>query len=152
MTIMDTPGHVDFSAEMERTLQILDYAILLINGTDGIQGHVFTLWKLLARYNIPTFIFVNKMDQSGTDRGKLLTELRERLSEHCLPFDVPQDEKWKESIAMCSESLLEQYLNTGDISPESIKTAIANRLMFPCIRRSLGQEFLRLQEMKKGIV
>lgn len=151
VTIMDTPGHVDFSAEMERTLQILDYAILLINGTDGIQGHVFTLWKLLARYNIPTFIFVNKMDQSGTDRGKLLTELRERLSEHCLPFDVPQDEKWKESIAMCSESLLEQYLNTGDISPESIKTAIANRLMFPCFFGS-ALKVQGIEELIQGMV
>ncbi len=91
ITFMDTPGHVDFSAEMERTLQILDYAVLVINGMDGIQGHVATLWKLLARYHIPTFLFVNKMDQSGTDRGKLLEELQERLSEHCIPFDVPQD-------------------------------------------------------------
>ena len=100
VTFMDTPGHVDFSAEMERTLQILDYAVLVINGMDGIQGHVLTLWKLLKRYCIPTFLFVNKMDQSGTDRNKLLTELQERLSEHCISFDVSQDEEWKESVAM----------------------------------------------------
>ena len=103
VTFMDTPGHVDFSAEMERTLQILDYAVLVINGMDGIQGHVLTLWKLLKRYHIPTFLFVNKMDQTGTERGKLLKELQERLSEHCLPFDVPKDEEWKESLAMCTE-------------------------------------------------
>ena len=83
VTFMDTPGHVDFSAEMERVLHILDYAVLVINGMDGIQGHVMTLWKLLKRYHIPTFLFVNKMDQDGTDRQKLLAQLQERLSEHC---------------------------------------------------------------------
>ncbi len=132
VTFMDTPGHVDFSAEMERTLQILDYAVLVINGMDGIQGHVLTLWKLLKRYHIPTFLFVNKMDQNGTDRGKLLAELKERLSEHCLPFDVQQDEEWKESIAMCTEELMEQYLETGEIALDEIKAAIAERKIFPC--------------------
>jgi len=132
VTFMDTPGHVDFSAEMERTLQILDYAVLVINGMDGIQGHVLTLWKLLAKYNIPAFLFVNKMDQSGTNRGKLLGELQERLSDHCIPFDVPQDEEWKENLAMCTEELMEQYLETGDIMEESIKASIAERHIFPC--------------------
>ena len=132
VTFMDTPGHVDFSAEMERTLQILDYAVLVINGMDGIQGHVLTLWKLLARYHIPTFLFVNKMDQSGTDRGKLLAELQERLSDHCIPFDAEQDDEWKESVAMCTEELMEQYLETGEISLDAIKESIANRHIFPC--------------------
>ena len=132
VTFMDTPGHVDFSAEMERTLQILDYAVLVINGMDGIQGHVLTLWKLLKRYRIPTFLFVNKMDQSGTNRGKLLKELQERLSDHCIPFDVPQDEEWKESVAMCTEELMERYLECGEISAKDIKNAIAERHIFPC--------------------
>lgn len=132
VTFMDTPGHVDFSAEMERTLQILDYAVLVINGMDGIQGHVLTLWKLLSRYHIPTFLFVNKMDQSGTDRGKLLKELQERLSDHCIPFDVAQDDEWKESVAMCTEELMEQYLETGEIALGDIKESIANRHIFPC--------------------
>ncbi|MBQ8846051.1 MAG: GTP-binding protein, partial [Lachnospiraceae bacterium] len=132
VTFMDTPGHVDFSAEMERTLQILDYAVLVINGMDGIQGHVLTLWKLLSRYHIPTFLFVNKMDQSGTDRAKLLKELQERLSDHCIPFDVSQDDEWKESVAMCTEELMEQYLETGEIALDDIKDSIANRHIFPC--------------------
>ena len=132
VTFMDTPGHVDFSAEMERTLQILDYAVLVINGMDGVQGHVLTLWKLLKQYHIPTFLFVNKMDQSGTDREKLLEELQERLSEYCIPFDVPQDEDWKESVAMCTEGLIEQYLESGELAPEDIKRAIAERHIFPC--------------------
>ena len=132
VTFMDTPGHVDFSAEMERTLQILDYAVLVINGMDGIQGHVLTLWKLLSRYHIPTFLFVNKMDQSGTDRAKLLKELQERLSDRCIPFDVAQDDEWKESVAMCTEELMEQYLESGDVAMEDVKNAISKRHIFPC--------------------
>jgi len=132
VTFMDTPGHVDFSAEMERTLQILDYAVLVINGMDGIQGHVLTLWKLLSRYHIPTFLFVNKMDQSGTDRAKLLKELQERLSDRCIPFDVAQDDEWKETVAMCTEELMEQYLESGDVAMEDVKNAISNRHIFPC--------------------
>ena len=84
VTLLDTPGHVDFSAEMERTLQVLDYAILVINGADGVQGHTMTLWRLLARYQIPTFLFINKMDQDGTDKEKLLVELKKRLSDNCV--------------------------------------------------------------------
>ena len=86
ITLLDTPGHVDFSAEMERTLQVLDYAILVINGADGVQGHTMTLWRLLARYQIPTFLFINKMDQDGTDKEKLLAELKKRLSDNCVDF------------------------------------------------------------------
>ena len=151
VTFMDTPGHVDFSAEMERTLQILDYAVLVINGMDGIQGHVLTLWKLLKRYDIPTFLFVNKMDQSGTDRGKLLRELQERLSDHCIPFDAVQDEEWKESVAMCTEELMEQYLENGDIASEDIKTAIAKRHIFPCFFGS-ALKIHGVEELLQGLV
>ncbi len=150
VTFMDTPGHVDFSAEMERTLQILDYAVLVINGMDGIQGHVLTLWKLLKRYHIPTFLFVNKMDQSGTDRGKLLKELQERLSDHCIPFDVPQEEEWKESVAMCTEELMEQYLETGELAMEDIKSAIANRHIFPCFFGS-ALKIQGIEELLQGL-
>jgi len=132
VTFLDTPGHVDFSAEMERTLQVLDYAILVINGMDGIQGHVLTLWKLLKRYEIPTFLFVNKMDQSGCNRGKLLRELQERLSEGCIPFDEERDEAWQESVAVCSERLMEEYLEKGTLSEEEIRKAITGRKIFPC--------------------
>ncbi len=151
VTFMDTPGHVDFSAEMERTLQILDYAVLVINGMDGIQGHVLTLWKLLKRYEIPTFLFVNKMDQSGTDRGKLLTELQERLSDHCIPFDVPREEEWKETLAMCTEEMMEQYLETGDITFESIVSAIEKRRIFPCFFGSALKVF-GVEELLHGLV
>ena len=151
VTFMDTPGHVDFSAEMERTLQILDYAVLVINGMDGIQGHVLTLWKLLKRYHIPTFLFVNKMDQSGTDRGKLLSELQERLSDHCIAFDVPQDDSWKESVAMCTEDLMEQYLETGELVTEDIKTAIAQRHIFPCYFGS-ALKIQGVKELLQGLV
>ena len=151
VTFMDTPGHVDFSAEMERTLQILDYAVLVINGMDGIQGHVLTLWKLLKRYNIPTFLFVNKMDQSGTDREKLLVALQERLSDCCVPFDVSQAEEWKESVAMCSEALMEQYLETGDIALADIKTAIAERHIFPCFFGS-ALKIQGVEELLQGVV
>ena len=151
VTFMDTPGHVDFSAEMERTLQILDYAVLVINGMDGIQGHVLTLWKLLSRYHIPTFLFVNKMDQSGTDRKKLLQELQERLSDHCIPFDVPCDEDWKESVAMCTEDLMEQYLETGDMEEKDIREAIAGRHIFPCFFGS-ALKIQGVEELLQGIV
>ena len=91
VTLLDTPGHVDFSAEMERTLQVLDYAILVISGADGVQGHTLTLWGLLKRYDIPTFLFVNKMDQPGTDQGKLLRELQEKLDANCVAFTMWED-------------------------------------------------------------
>ncbi len=145
VTFVDTPGHVDFSGEMERTLQILDYAILVINGMDGIQGHVMTLWKLLKRYEIPVFLFVNKMDQIGTEREQLLMELQERLSEHCIPFDVEQREEWLETLAMCSEELMEQYLESGELSKEQICQAIASRTIFPCFFGSA----LKMQGIEK---
>lgn len=133
ITILDTPGHVDFSAEMERTLQVLDYAILVISGADGVQGHVQTLWKLLKRYEIPVFLFINKMDQEGTDRQAILCELQKRLDESCVDFSMEQDsDEFMERIAMCEEGLLEKYLERNSISAEDIKYAIVNRKVFPC--------------------
>lgn len=133
VTLLDTPGHVDFSAEMERTLQVLDYAVLIINGADGIQGHTRTLWNLLCRYGIPAFLFVNKMDQEGTDRGKLLAELKEGLDEDIIAFDdVSGREDFFESVAMCDEAVLEEYLQTGEIADESIARLIRSRRIYPC--------------------
>lgn len=136
MTLIDTPGHVDFSAEMERTLQILDYAVLLISGADGVQSHVETLWRLLKKYEIPTFLFINKMDQPGTDRTSLLLELQKKLDEHCIDFsaadDPLSDPETAEALALCEESLLEQYLETGKIRKEDAARMIARRKIFPC--------------------
>ena len=133
ITLLDTPGHVDFSAEMERTLQVLDYAILVINGADGVQGHTVTLWKLLKRYQVPVFIFVNKMDQPGTDQEKILEELQKKLDSNCIDFNSHNTETLYDSIAMCSENLMEEYLDTGKISRQAIDQAILNRQMFPCL-------------------
>ncbi len=130
-TLLDTPGHVDFSAEMERTLQVLDYAILVINGADGVQGHTRTLWNLLKRYSIPTFLFVNKMDQNGTDRDKLIDELKRRLDESCVPFDK-QDEDFFENVAMCDENALEEYLENAELEQDTLVRMIAERKIFPC--------------------
>ena len=147
ITLLDTPGHVDFSAEMERTLQVLDYAVLVISGADGVQGHVLTLWRLLKRYQVPVFLFINKMDQPDTDAAALLTELKDRLDEHCVAFGE-RDQAFYEEIAVCDEKLLERYLDTefsedgarsGDMqSPETlidcetIASLAAQRKVFPC--------------------
>ncbi len=132
-TILDTPGHVDFSAEMERTLQVLDYAILVISGSDGVQGHVQTLWKLLQKYNIPTIFFVNKMDQPGNDKEQILYELKKRLDDKCVDFSVGKDsEEFYENIALCDEELLEQHLENNCIDKEEIQSAIQKRKIFPC--------------------
>ncbi len=128
VTLLDTPGHVDFSAEMERTLQILDYAILLISGADGIQAHTETLWRLLSRYHIPTFIFVNKMDQQGTNRSRIIEQLKNKLSSSIIDFSYPD----MEEIALCDEDVLNQFLETGAVSDEDITELIANRKLFPC--------------------
>ena len=131
--LLDTPGHVDFSAEMERTLQVLDYAVLIISGTDGVQGHVETLWRLLERYQIPVFIFVNKMDLDGMGREALLDQLKKRLDERCMAFDEERDEeKWAEELAVSREMILEQYLETGEIRTEDIQSLIRDREVFPC--------------------
>ena len=131
ITFLDTPGHVDFSAEMERTLQVLDYAILVISGADGVQGHVQTLWKLLKRYEIPVFLFINKMDQEGTDRETLLTEIQKRLDEKCIDFNASED-GIVENLAMCDEGLLERYLEGETISIKEIQKLIQERKVFPC--------------------
>lgn len=132
ITLLDTPGHVDFSAEMERTLQVLDYAILVISGADGIQGHTKTLWRLLEMYEIPVFIFVNKMDQNGTDYNKLLGDLKKQLSDSCIDFGIENTDEFHDEIAMCEEYLMEEYLDTGKVGRESIKDAIYDRKIFPC--------------------
>ncbi|MDE6184502.1 MAG: TetM/TetW/TetO/TetS family tetracycline resistance ribosomal protection protein [Lachnospiraceae bacterium] len=161
VTLLDTPGHVDFSAEMERTLQVLDYAVLVISGADGVQGHVMTLWNLLMRYRIPVFLFVNKMDQPGTDREALMRELQERLGGQCIDFtadaarrgglsaaydegvscdvDYREDvsdnadyERFLENIAVCDEKLLEKYLEQGGLADGEIASLIASRKVFPC--------------------
>lgn len=131
VTLLDTPGHVDFSAEMERTLQVLDYAILIISGADGVQGHTETLWRLLKRYEIPTFLFVNKMDQPGTDRQALLAECRKQLDENCLDFGQSREQLW-ESLAMADERALETFLASGRLETEEIVSLIAERKVFPC--------------------
>lgn len=137
--LLDTPGHVDFSAEMERTLQILDYAILVVSGADGVQGHTETLWKLLTRYEIPTFLFVNKMDQEGTDRKKLMQNLQKYLSGNCLDFTSEQgidgllsDEIFAENAVVCDEAVLERYLETGEMEKEDLVSMISKRKIFPC--------------------
>ncbi|MEY8427606.1 translation factor GTPase family protein [Lachnospiraceae bacterium 46-15] len=130
VTLLDTPGHVDFSAEMERTLSVLDYAVLVINGADGVQGHTQTLWRLLHRYKVPVFLFVNKMDQEGTDKAALLEELKRRLDDSCVDFT--EEEAMLENIAMCEEAVLEEYLETGGIAREEICRLIGQRKVFPC--------------------
>ena len=141
VTLLDTPGHVDFSAEMERTLQVLDYAILVINGMDGVQSHTMTLWRLLERYQIPTFLFVNKMDQQGTDHDALLNDLKQHLHENCVDFGRTQDTdhgmyeltpEQLENIAVCEEDILETYLETGIVEDRDIARLIIQRKIFPC--------------------
>lgn len=137
LTLLDTPGHVDFSAEMERTLTVLDYAILVISGADGIQGHTETLWRLLKRYNVPTFIFINKMDAPAADKTKLLNQLKKRFSDGCIDFTGAYDDNAAladvmEDIAMQSETAMELYLESGTIQDETIREMIADRVLFPC--------------------
>lgn len=129
ITLLDTPGHVDFSAEMERTLQVLDYAILVINGMDGVQSHTDTLWKLLKRYEIPTFIFVNKMDMEGADKDAVFQNIRKKLDGDCVDFSSGDRD---EQIAMVDERLLDTYLDSGTVETEDIIEAILDRKIFPC--------------------
>ncbi|MBE6830326.1 MAG: TetM/TetW/TetO/TetS family tetracycline resistance ribosomal protection protein, partial [Ruminococcaceae bacterium] len=131
VTLLDTPGHVDFSSEMERTLQVLDYAILVISGTEGIQGHTLTLWKLLERHGIPTFLFINKMDLPGADRADLLAKLKRQFHEGCVDFGGEQDSFW-ENVAMCGEDVLTRYLERGEVTDDEIASLIARRRLFPC--------------------
>lgn len=129
IALLDTPGHVDFGTEMERTLQVLDYVVLVINGMDGVQSHTEILWKLLERYGIPVFIFVNKMDMTGYDRDYLMDNIRHRLSDGCVDFLC---EDSGEQIAMCDEAMLEHFLETGANDEQDVVNAIAGRKLFPC--------------------
>lgn len=131
-TLLDTPGHVDFSTETERTLQVLDYAILVISGTEGVQNHTETLWELLVRYNIPTFLFINKMDISERSKGELVGELKDKLSDGCIDFSSRNTEEFLEEAAMCDESLMESFLENGSLSDLELAAAIENRKIFPC--------------------
>ena len=133
ITLLDTPGHVDFSSEMERTLQVLDYAILVISGSDGVQSHTRTLWRLLSRYRIPAFLFINKMDLSGTDREALLRELKASLSEGCVDFGADQSrDAWMENVAVCDEEAMSRYLEQGELSDTEAAALVAHRKVFPC--------------------
>ena len=131
-TLLDTPGHTDFSAEMERTLQVLDYAVLVISGTDGIQGHTETLLKLLQTYKIPVFLFVNKMDLPGCDKSHLLEELNRRFGDGFIDFSICGTDAFYESIAMCDENALETYMNNSEVPGNMIAKMIAKRKVFPC--------------------
>ncbi len=180
ITLLDTPGHVDFSAETERVLQVLDAAVLVISGTDGVQGHVETLWKLLRRYQVPTYLFINKMDQPGTDPQAVLQELRERLDENCVDFTVadcfldgvggeivppgqslPEPsrirnveglprEQWLERLSLCSEELMETYLEQELLSLVQVREAIRRRQIFPCFFGS-ALKMQGVEEMLRGI-
>ena len=132
VTMLDTPGHVDFSSEMERTLQVIDYAVLIISGTDGVQGHTETVWKLLQKYRIPTFFFVNKMDLPGADKAAVLKELQAKLSPYCVDF-TEEEELLCENVAMCEETLLETYLEEGtfDLKKE-VRRLVSGTLLYPC--------------------
>lgn len=132
LTLLDTPGHVDFSSEMERSLQVLDYAILVISASDGVQGHTKTLWQLLRTYGLPVFIFINKMDQNENDKTRLMKHLKEQLSEGCVDFTNEEADVFKEELVMCSEELLESYLENECISEGQIRKSIKQRKVFPC--------------------
>ncbi|MDP4091296.1 MAG: NYN domain-containing protein, partial [Bacillota bacterium] len=149
--LLDTPGHVDFSTEMERTLQVLDYAILVVSGASGVQGHTKTLWRLLSVYGIPTFIFVNKMDQEGIDKEKLMQELRKVLNEGCIEFGETDTEAFYDEVAMRDEAALDSFLDTGSIEVSEIARLINQRKVFPCYFGSA----LRLQgveDFMKGLI
>lgn len=153
ITFLDTPGHVDFSAEMECTLQVLDYAVLVVSGTDGVQGHTRTLWRLLRHYRIPVFIFVNKMDLPGADRERLQKQIKEELSDGCVDFSLMGEDaqdSFFEEIAVCSEKLLEEYMSSGKIEKGHIAEGIAAREIFPCYYGS-ALKVEGVQELLEGI-
>ena len=152
VVLLDTPGHVDFSAEMERTLQVLDYAILVISGADGVQGHVQTLWKLLKEYEIPVFLFVNKMDQEGTDRENLLLELQSRLDKACVDFTFSKENnsEFLEELAVCDDEVLEKYLEQGEVPTSDIQKMIRRRQVFPCYFGS-ALKLQGIQEFLEGL-
>lgn len=148
-TLLDTPGHVDFSAEMERALQVLDYAILVISGTDGVQGHVHTLWKLLKRHQVPVFLFINKMDLAAGREEELLSELKEQLGEGIVDFRNMDSDDFQENVAVCDEAVLEQYLESGTVDQAQIQEMIEERKVFPCFfgsaLKGLGVEEFMMQ-------
>ncbi len=150
ITLLDTPGHVDFSAEMERTLQVLDVAVLVISGSDGVQGHTKTLWRLLERYHLPVFLFINKMDQQGTDREAVFKELTRQLDGGCVDFSREAEESFYESLALCEEELLNDFLEKGRIDRDKIRKGIAGRKIFPCFFGSALKLF-GVEELLIGI-
>lgn len=150
ITLLDTPGHVDFSAETERTLQVLDAAILVISAADGVQGHTQTLWRLLKRYQVPTFLFINKMDCPKADKEGLLSELCERLHSGCIDFSKQDTEEFYENIAMCDEALLNDFLQNEKLEIKEIQEAIRKRKVFPCFFGS-ALKLLGVQELLDGI-
>ena len=131
ITLLDTPGHVDFSTETERTLQVLDYAVLVVSATDGVQSHTETLWRLLRRYRVPTFVFVNKTDLPGLRREELLAQLNRRLGEGFVDFGAAQPAR-DEALALCDEQLMEKQLEAGQLTDADIVPAVARRHVFPC--------------------
>lgn len=150
VTLLDTPGHVDFSAETERTLQVLDYAVLVINGAEGVQAHTHTLWRLLKLYQVPTFLFITKMDFARRSRDELMQELQQELDENCLDFSNGAADSRMESLAMCREDLLEQYLSCGTVSDEDTAQLIAARAVFPCYFGS-GLKLEGIEEFLQGL-
>lgn len=151
VTLLDTPGHVDFSAEMERTLQVLDYAVLIVSGADGVQGHVETLWHLLERYQVPVFVFINKMDQEGTEKNALLKELQEKLSDNCIEFSKEEClEVFYENLAMCEEAVMEAYLETGQVKDTEIRRLIRERKVVPCYFGS-ALKLTGVEELMEGL-
>jgi len=151
ITLLDTPGHVDFSAEMERTLQILDYAILVISGADGVQGHTKTLWRLLNMYHIPVFLFINKMDQNAADKDKLIKELKQQLDDGCVEFGQVNEDDFFEQLAMFDEKVMEGYLETGHIETALIKEVVKQRKVFPCYFGS-ALKLQGVEQFLQGIV
>lgn len=150
-TLLDTPGHIDFSAEAERTLQVLDYAVLVISGTSGVQGHTYTLWRLLSRYNIPVFVYVNKMDLDGADKAAVLNQLKEKLSDSIVDFsrDIPVNQLY-ENIALCDDKLLEGYYENEILKTEDIAGAVRERKLFPCFFGS-ALKLAGVKELLQGL-
>ena len=154
VSLLDTPGHIDFSAEMEKTLGVLDYAILVVNGADGVQGHTETLWKLLKRYGVPVFIFVNKMDQPGTDKEALLKDLEKHFGNAAVDFSdagvYSMSKTLKENIAMCDDRIMEKYLEKGELDPKDVRNMIWDRKLFPVYFGSALKNF-GVKEFLDGI-
>ncbi|MBR5441751.1 MAG: GTP-binding protein, partial [Clostridia bacterium] len=150
ISLLDTPGHVDFSAETERMLKVLDYAILVISGTDGVQAHTVTLWRLLRAYNIPTFIFITKMDYARLSQEELMADLRELCGESCVDFSVTDNSLLCEAVAMCDDSALEEFLAEGSLTEEAISVLVANGKVCPCFFGS-GLKLDGIDEFTAGL-